>query len=123
MWVSRGRRYLMDNASSGPVKAQFGVSGLDEVLCGGLTRNRIYLLEGHPGSGKTTLGLQFLSRGANRGERGLYITLSETKEELLEVAASHDWSIPEHIEIVELAPPETLLDETQKQSLLYSSDL
>ena len=113
----------MDNASSGPLKAQFGVSGLDEVLCGGLTRNRIYLMEGHPGSGKTTLGFQFLLRGANRGEKGLYVTLSETKEELLEVAASHHWPLSEHVEIVELAPPETLLDETQKQSLLYSSDL
>src|SRR5689334_23676368 len=99
MWVSRGRRYLMDNASSGPLKAQFGVSGLDEVLCGGLTRNRIYLMEGNPGSGKTTLGLQFLLRGADRGEKGLYVTLSETREELLEVATSHHWSIPGHIEV------------------------
>jgi circadian clock protein KaiC len=76
-----------------------------------------------PGSGKTTLGLQFLFEGANAGEKGLYITLSETEQEMRESAASHNWSIPENIDIFELVPPESLLDEKQEQSLLYSSDL
>jgi circadian clock protein KaiC len=113
----------MADQISRPAKAQFGVPGLDDVLLGGLTRNRLYLLEGAPGSGKTTLGLQFLLEGASAGEKGLYITLSETEEELRETAASHNWQIPDSVEIFELVPPESLLDEKQQQSLLYSSDL
>jgi circadian clock protein KaiC len=113
----------MDERAGRVAKARFGVLGLDDILSGGLTRNRLYLLEGAPGSGKTTLGLQFLFEGANAGETGLYITLSETEQELRETAASHNWSIPENIDIFELVPPESLLDEKQQQSLLYSSDL
>lgn len=94
-------------------KAQFGIPGLDDVLCGGLTRNRLYLIEGAPGSGKTTLGLQFLLEGAKSGEKGLYITLSETEQELRESAASHNWSVPENIDVFELVPPESLLDCTR----------
>jgi circadian clock protein KaiC len=113
----------MDEITSGAAKAQFGVRGLDDVLNGGLARNRLYLMEGPPGSGKTTVGLQFLLEGAKAGEKGLYITLSETEQELRETAASHNWSIPPNIDIFELVPPESLLDEKQQQSLLYSSDL
>ena len=104
-------------------KALFGVPGLDDILWGGLARNRLYLVEGAPGSGKTTLALQFLLEGASAGERGLYITLSETEQELREAAASHGWTIPDAIDVFELVPPESLLDESQRQSLLYSSDL
>lgn len=104
-------------------KALFGVPGLDDILSGGLARNRVYLLEGAPGSGKTTLGLQFLLEGAGAGERGLYISLSETEQELHETATSHGWTIPDAVEVFELIPPENLLDESQRQSLLYSSDL
>lgn len=74
-------------------RASTGVGGLDDVLRGGLPRDRIYLIKGHPGVGKTTLALQFLLAGVEKGERGLYITLSETKEELFGVAASHGWSL------------------------------
>ncbi len=104
-------------------KALFGVPGLDDILSGGLARNRLYLVEGAPGSGKTTLALQFLLEGASAGERGLHITLSETEQELREAATSHGWTIPDAIEVFELVPPESLLDESQRQSLLYSSDL
>lgn len=78
-----------------------GVDSLDEILHGGLTADRMYLVEGMPGTGKTTLGLQFLLSGARAGERGLYVTLSETKRELQSVAASHGWSL-ENIDIHEL---------------------
>lgn len=73
--------------------AESGIPGLDQILHGGLPRNQVYLLYGHSGSGKTTLSLQFLMEGARRGERCLYIGTSETKEEILEVARSHGWSL------------------------------
>ena len=104
-------------------KARFGIAGLDDVLGGGFTRNRLYLLEGNPGTGKTTIALQFLLEGARLGERGLYISLSETTEELDETARSHGWSLPDAVTIYELIPPESLLDLEQQQSLLYASDL
>ena len=104
-------------------RAATGVRGLDDVLAGGLIRRRMYLLEGSPGTGKTTVALQFLIEGARLGETGLYITLSETEEELRDGATSHGWTIPEGVEVYELAPPESLLDADQQQSVLYSSDL
>ena len=104
-------------------KARLGIAGLDDILIGGLRRDRLYLFEGSPGAGKTTLALQFLLEGARVGEKGLYITLSESEAELREVIASHGWSTDEHIHIFELVPPENLLDDKQQQSLLYSSDL
>jgi circadian clock protein KaiC len=104
-------------------KAKTGVAGLDDILAGGLSRESAFLLEGEPGAGKTTLALQFLLEGARLGERSLYITLSETEDELRRGAASHGWTLGEEIEIFELAPAETLLDSDQQQSLLYSSDL
>jgi circadian clock protein KaiC len=103
-------------------KARFGIPGLDDVLFGGLRRNRLFLFEGTPGAGKTTLALQFLLEGARSGEKGLYITLSETDAELRETTVSHGWSMGDGIDIYELLPPESLLDEEQQQSLLYSSD-
>ncbi|MDB5802068.1 MAG: circadian clock protein KaiC [Rhodocyclales bacterium] len=103
-------------------KACTGIEGLDDVLAGGLHRNRLYLLEGNPGTGKTTLALKFLLEGRDRGERVLYFTLAETAEELRHCAESHGWSL-DGIEIFEVIPADALLDESQRQSLLYSSDL
>ncbi|MCR6502017.1 AAA family ATPase [Shinella sp. CPCC 101442] len=104
-------------------KALTGIEGLDDVLSGGFTRRHVFLLEGSPGTGKTTIALQFLKHGADRGEKCLYITLSETEDELRDTAFSHGMELPPEIEIFELVPPESLLDADQQQSLLYSSDL
>jgi circadian clock protein KaiC len=104
-------------------KAKTGVWGLDAVLAGGFARGRLFLVEGAPGTGKTTLALQFLLEGVKAGEKCLYITLSETETELREGAASHGWELGEGITVFELLPPESLLDSEQQQSLLYSSDL
>ena len=105
-----------------PLDARTGIEGLDDVLAGGLDRGRTFLLEGSPGTGKTTVALRFLLTGAAAGERCLYVTLSETEDELRATAASHGWKL-DGVEIFELIPPENLLDEDQQQSLLYSSDL
>lgn len=92
-------------APAAPALATTGVYGLDTILDGGLPSGRLYLLDGLPGTGKTTLALQFLLAGAERGEQGLYITLSETKTELAEVAASHGWALGD-IEVFELPAQE-----------------
>ncbi|WP_430420130.1 ATPase domain-containing protein [Phenylobacterium sp.] len=105
-----------------PGDARTGIAGLDDVLGGGLKRNRVFLFEGAPGTGKTTAALSYLMAGAAAGEKVLYVTLSETEAELRDTAASHGWSL-EGVEVFELVPPENLLDEHQQQSLLYSSDL
>src|SRR5580700_3254376 len=104
-------------------KAKSGIWGLDEILAGGFSREHVFLVEGAPGTGKTTIALQFLMEGAQAGEKCLYITLSETERELRDGAASHGWSLDDSIEVFELLPPESLLDAEQQQSLLYSSDL
>ena len=100
-----------------------GVPGLDEILAGGLFKSRLYLVEGAPGTGKTTLASQFLMEGTKEGETVLYITLSETEEELRAGASSHGWTFGKGFEVFELAPPEIFLDDQHQQSLLYSSDL
>ena len=112
----------MGQESDRAKKADMGISGLDDITRGGLSRGRLFLLEGSPGTGKTTVATQFLMSGAAAGERSLYITLSETEDEFRDGAQSHGWSL-EGIDIFELVPPESLLDENQQQSLLYSSDL
>jgi circadian clock protein KaiC len=104
-------------------KARTGVPGLDDVLAGGLTVGHVFLLEGNPGTGKTTIALRFLLEGAAAGQKCLYITLSETEQELRNGAASHGWTLDSNIEVFELVTAESLLDGEQQQSLLYSSDL
>ena len=104
-------------------KAATGVPGLDDILAGGLSRRSLFLLEGQPGTGKTTIALKFLMAGAEAGERGLYITLSETERELRDGAASHGWRLDDKIDVYELLPPESLINTEQQQTLLYASDL
>lgn len=99
-----------------------GVSGLDEILDGGLTAGRVYLLEGVPGSGKTTIALQFLMEGVRRGETVLYVTLSETEQELREVAASHGWSL-DGMHIHELSPGGDNLDPDTQYTMFHPSEV
>ena len=95
-----------------------GNTGLDTILTGGLPANRLYLLEGAPGSGKTTLALQFLREGASRGEKALYITLSETREELSVVAASHGFDL-DQFEVFEFNSVTDVLGDGREQSVLH----
>jgi circadian clock protein KaiC len=99
-----------------------GISGLDDILCGGFDAERLYLIEGEPGTGKTTLSLQFLLEGTARGEKGLYVTLSESERELRLVAQRHGWSLDE-ISIFELVPPEASLDPDRELTLFHPAEL
>lgn len=115
---NRGAAELLEEA--GPVTS--GLPTLDYILRGGFAANRIHLVEGEPGAGKTTLGIQFLLEGKSKGERCLYVTLSEGRDELINVAQTHGWDM-NGIEIFELVPPELSLDPEREQSILYASDL
>jgi circadian clock protein KaiC len=99
-----------------------GIEGLDEVLLGGLPADRLYLIEGAPGTGKTTLALQFLLEGRDKGERGLYITLSETKAELSDVAALHGWSLG-GIDLYELESTEARLTPEEEYTVFRPEDV
>lgn len=109
-------------SSSSQVFATTSVEGLDNILGGGLRTNRLYLVEGVPGSGKTTLSLQFLQEGVRRGEPVLYITLSETEEELREVAESHGWSL-DGITLRELIPSEAALHPDEQYTMFHPADV
>jgi circadian clock protein KaiC len=99
-----------------------GIAGLDDILCGGFTPNRLYLIEGVPGSGKTTLALQYLLEGARRGELGLYVTLSETEEELRAMARSHGWDLT-GVTIRELVPPEESLQPAEQYTMFHPAEV
>jgi len=99
-----------------------GVEGFDDILAGGLPRDCVYLIQGDPGSGKTTLALQFLFEGLRRGESVFYITLSETREELLKVARSHGWSL-EGIPLLELSAIEQLLKPEAQTTVFHPSEM
>ncbi len=105
-----------------PLLKDTGIDGLDDVLRGGLAPNRLYLVEGDPGSGKTTLALQFLMSGARRGERCLFVTLSETEEELRATARSHGWTL-DGIDIVEIIASEENLQPDARYTMFHPSEV
>lgn len=106
------------DGTTGSARASTGSRGLDEVLCGGLPVRRMYLVQGGPGVGKTTLSLQFLLEGARRGERCLYVTLSETRHELYAVAASHGWDVSK-VDVYEMYAGEALAEDGDEENTLY----
>jgi circadian clock protein KaiC len=99
-----------------------GISGLDDILNGGFPRGHLYLIEGDPGTGKTTVALQFLLSGLEKGEPGLYVTLSESKQELEVVAASHGWSLAQ-LPIYEMAPLQDEIDPEAQYTVFHPSDV
>lgn len=99
-----------------------GIPGLDELLNGGLPPHRLYLIKGQPGSGKTTVAMQYLLEGSRRGEPGLYIALSETTDEIMSVARSHGWSL-DGVSIFELSALETLLANDAQNTVFHSSEM
>lgn len=103
-------------------RCKLGIAGLDEVLNGGLPCNRLYLVQGEPGTGKTTLALQFLMEGARNGEKGLYITFSESREELLLVAESHGWSL-DGISLLELSALEDQLQPEAQNTVFHPAEV
>jgi circadian clock protein KaiC len=102
--------------------ADTGIEGLDQVLNGGLPRNRVYLVEGDPGVGKTTLALQYLLAGVAKGERALYITLSETEAEIRQIADSHGWSL-DGLEMFELSAIEQKRRIDAQNTIFHPSDV
>ena len=99
-----------------------GIAGFDDVLCGGLIPNRVYLVEGDPGAGKTTLALQFLLEGVRRHEPTMFVTLSESKEELRSSAASHGWNL-DGIHILEVIPSEESLTPDARYTMFHPSEV
>jgi circadian clock protein KaiC len=108
--------------SKTPTRASTGVAGLDDILNGGLLENRLYLVEGMPGSGKTTFAFQFLLEGVARGESVLYVTLSETEEEINTVAESHGWDL-KGISIRELVPSAEALQPSEQYTVFHPSEI
>ena len=99
-----------------------GIAGLDVVLQGGFLASGLYLVDGNPGAGKTTLALQYLLKGLKEGERCLFVTLSETAAELRAGASSHGWSL-DGIELVELVPEESELEGDSELTMYHPSEV
>ena len=108
--------------AEGQARIRTGVASLDDILHGGLPANRLYLLEGMPGSGKTTLAFQFLMEGAKNGEPVLYVTLSETAEEIRELSASHGWSL-DGVTVREIIPSEGTLHPEEQYTVFHPSEV
>jgi circadian clock protein KaiC len=120
--ASQDGEALPKGEPAAPARMATGIEGLDGILEGGLPANRLYLIEGEPGAGKTTLALQFLMEGARRGETGLYVTLSETQEELEAVADSHGWSLA-GLTIHELVPSGDTLKPDSQYTIFHPSEI
>src|SRR5579871_1993101 len=103
-------------------RCSMGVPGLDAVLKGGLPARRLYLIQGDPGVGKTTLAMQFLMEGVQRGEVGLYISLSETKDEIEVVAKSHGWDLAK-IHLYELSAIEAQIRGDTESTFFHPSEV
>src|SRR5215216_3167620 len=101
---------LQPQVSATAARLSTGNAGLDEIMEGGFLPGRLYLLEGAPGTGKTTLAMKFLMAQAAAGVKGLYVSLSETTEELRAAAQSHGWQLPDGLDLFELVPPENILN-------------
>src|SRR4051812_9501260 len=108
-------------AEQNDARVSTGIAGLEHLLGGGLPGKRVYLVEGDPGSGKTTLALQFLRDGIALGEKVLYVTLSETRGELLAVAASHGWTL-DGMSIHELAPADESFKPDDQYTFFHPSE-
>ncbi len=105
-----------------PARVATGVAGLDHILLGGLPSGQMYLLEGDPGTGKTTLSMQFIMQGIENGEKSLYVTLSEPRSELVASALSHGWDI-EKLPIAEFVPAEALLAPEEQYTMFHPSEV
>jgi circadian clock protein KaiC len=112
---------LTPNKTSAP-RQSTGTAGLDEILGGGLPAHRLYVIEGEPGSGKTTLALQFLREGVRLGQRVLYVSLSETMDELSDVAKSHNWSL-DGIDLIELNSLSERMEDEANYTVYHPSDV
>jgi len=108
--------------SANDTRIRTGIEGLDDILHGGLTPRRLYLIEGMPGAGKTTLAFQFLLEGVRHGEPVLYLTLSETKAEIDGVVRSHGWSL-DGIAVSELIPSEQALEPDEQYTVFHPSEV
>src|SRR5580692_8621656 len=120
--VGSGFMAVTQNGMDGGPVVSTGIAGLDDVLNGGFPRGHFFLVEGEPGAGKTTLGLQFLMAGRADGESVLYVTLSESEREIQKVALSHGWSL-DGITIYEFTPTEDALRPEDQYSAFHPSDV
>lgn len=105
-----------------PPQLRTGISSLDDIPFGGLPKGHVYLVEGDPGTGKTTLGMQFILEGKRAGERCLYVTLAESKTELEVVAQSHKWSL-DGVSIAEFLPEEANLNGEDQYTVFHPSEV
>jgi circadian clock protein KaiC len=124
LWTSDGteKKDVLDlNKNAPQPRLSTGTQGLDDILKGGITPERLYLVEGTPGSGKTTLALKFLMDARDNGDRGLYITLSETVDELTAVAQSHGWTL-DGVDLFEMVAEDEFSTDFE-QSLLHPSEV
>ena len=116
------RSTTVSTADQNLERVRTGIAGLDDILNGGLPHGHLFLVEGDPGTGKTTLALQFLLEGVRRGESVIYVTLSESRKELEQVVRSHGWSA-DSLQIYEMVPPEDELNPEAQYTVFHPSEV